>query len=167
MAEVPEVEILTRDLREAVVGRTFHDLIVLQDAAVRFPSVPEFSALLKGRTVLDASRRAKYMLMPLSDDLTLSVHLMLWGTLKLLPSASPQAPKTLIIWRLDRDEDLRLLDTLGYARAAVAQTEALAELLDLDSLGPEALDASFDVSVLAQQLARRRGVLKTVLLNQR
>ncbi|MEO6724989.1 MAG: zinc finger domain-containing protein [Blastocatellia bacterium] len=105
--------------------------------------------------------------MPLSDDLTLSVHLMLWSTLKLLPSASPPTPETLIIWQLDRDEDLRLLDTLGYARAAVAQTEALAELLDLDSLGPEALDASFDASVLAQQLARRRGVLKTVLLNQR
>lgn len=167
MAEIPEVEILVQGLREAVVGRTFRHVNVLLDAAVRFPAVPEFSTLLTGRTVMDAFRRAKYMLMPLSDDLTLSVHLMLWGTLKLLPSASPRAPETMIIWQLDRDEDLRLLDTLGYARAAVAQPAALAELLDLDSLGPEALDPAFDVGVLARQLARRRGVLKTVLLNQR
>lgn len=79
MAEVPEVEILVRGLREAVVGRTFRDVIVLQDAAVRFPSILEFSTLLKGRTVLDAARRAKYLLMPLTGDLLLSVHLMLWG----------------------------------------------------------------------------------------
>ncbi|MDQ3009663.1 MAG: formamidopyrimidine-DNA glycosylase, partial [Acidobacteriota bacterium] len=72
MAEVPEVEILTRDLRTAVVGRTFRDVIILQKAAVRFPLACEFPTLLKGRTVLDATRRAKYMLMPLSDDLTLS-----------------------------------------------------------------------------------------------
>jgi formamidopyrimidine-DNA glycosylase len=92
---------------------------------------------------------------------------MLWGTLALVPSAQASVPETLIVWKLDRDEDLRLLDKLGYARAAVAQTAALAELLDLHSLGPEALDPAFDVDVLARQLARRRGVLKTVLLNQR
>jgi formamidopyrimidine-DNA glycosylase len=97
MAEVPEVEIFTRDLRAAVVGRTI----------------------------------------------------------------------TLIIWRLDNDEDLRLIDTLGYARAALAPPDELASRLDLHSLGPEALDPSFDAAVLAKQLNRRRGDLKTVLLNER
>jgi formamidopyrimidine-DNA glycosylase len=68
---------------------------------------------------------------------------------------------------LDQEEDLRLIDKLGYARSAVGPPEILAEKLDLDSLGPEALDPTFDVDVLARQLARRRGVLKTLLLNQR
>ncbi len=167
MAEVPEVEILTRDLREAVVGRTIRKTEVLQKAAVRFPSANEFSDLLQDRVVLGAQRRAKYILLPLSEDLILAVHLMLWGTLKLLPSAQPRVPETLIVWRLDQDEDLRFLDKLGYARAAVAPPDELAERLDLGSLGPEALDPSFDVEVLARQLGRRRGVLKTVLLNQR
>lgn len=167
MAEVPEVEILTRDLREAVVGRTIHSTNVLQDAAVRFPTIHEFSALLKDRQVMGAQRKAKYILLPLSDDLMLAVHLMLWGTLKLVPSTQAPAPETLIAWRLDQNEDLRLLDKLGYARAAVAPPAVLAERLDLDSLGPDALDPSFDVEVLARRLAARRGVLKTVLLNQR
>ncbi len=167
MAEVPEVETLVRDLREAVVGRSFHSTIVLQPASVRFPTTDEFSALLKGCVVTDAKRRAKYILMSLSDGLTLAVHLMIGGTLKLESSAQPPVPETLIIWQLDRGEDLRFLDKLGYARAAVAPSEELAELLDLASLGPEALDPSFDVGVLARQLSRRRGVLKTVLLNQR
>jgi formamidopyrimidine-DNA glycosylase len=72
----------------------------------------------------------------------------------------------LITWQFDRDEDLRLLDKLGYARAAVAPPALLAERLDLDSFGPDALDQSFRVDVLARQLGKRRGVLKTILLNQ-
>lgn len=167
MAEVPEVETLTRDLREAAVGRTIHCVNVLQPASVRFPAPSEFSALLEGRVVTGAERRAKYILLSLSDDLVLAVHLMLWGTLALVPSTQASVPETLIVWQLDRDEDLRLIDKLGYARAALAPLAALTKLLDLDSLGPEALDESFDVNVLVRQFARRRGVLKTVLLNQR
>ncbi len=167
MAEVPEVETLVRDLREAVVGRTIHKTEVLQPSAVRFPTVEEFASLLTERIVVDAQRRAKYMLLTLSGDLVLSIHLALWGTIALIPTEEPRLPETLIIWHLDRDEDLRFIDKLGYARAALGPKEVLEEKLDLKSLGPEALDPNFDVDVLTRQLSRRRGVLKSLLLNQR
>jgi formamidopyrimidine-DNA glycosylase len=167
MAEVPEVEIIVRELREAMIGRTIQAVEVLQPAAVRFPTVDEFTTLLKDRTILDARRRAKYILLPLSGELLLAVHFALWGTLMLVPSGQPRLPETLIIWHFDQEQDLRFIDKLGYARAAVGPPAVLAERLDLKSLGPEALDPDFTVDVLAGQLARRRGVLKTVLLNQR
>ena len=167
MAEVPEVETLVRDLREAVVGRTILETDVLQPSAVRFPTVNEFTTLLTDRLVQDSNRRAKYILLSLSGDLVLAVHLALWGTVALVPAGQPRLPETLIVWHLDQDEDLRFVDKLGYARAAVASPDVLAEQLDLNSLGPEALDPNFDVNVLARQLTRRRGVIKTVLLNQR
>jgi formamidopyrimidine-DNA glycosylase len=167
MAEVPEVEIIVCDLREAMVGRVIQNTEVLQPAAVRFPTAEEFAALLKNRTILDAQRRAKYILLPLSGDLLLVVHFALWGTLILVPAEQPRLPETLILWHFDRDQDLRFVDKLGYARAAVGQPDVLAEALDLNSLGPEALDPGFTVDVLARQLSKRRSVLKTVLLNQR
>lgn len=167
MAEVPEVEIIVRDLCEAVVGRGITGAEVLLPESVLFPSVPEFITMLAGRSVLDANRRAKYILITLSDNLLLSVHFMLWGTLKLTPVTQPLAEETLLILHLDRNEDLRLLDKLGYARTALAAPETLTDRLDLGSLGPEALDPSFDDAVLAAQLSHRRGILKTVLLNQR
>jgi hypothetical protein len=49
MAEVPEVETLVRDLREAVVGRVLMTTEVLLPAAVRYPDVDEFTALLTDR----------------------------------------------------------------------------------------------------------------------
>jgi formamidopyrimidine-DNA glycosylase len=167
MAEVPEVETIVRDLREAVVGRVILKAEVLLPAAVRFPSVEEFTTLLADRAFLDSQRRAKYILLSLSGDLLLAVHFALWGTLVLVPSEQPRLPETLIVWQLDQDQDLRLVDKLGYARAAVGPPDVLAERLDLHSLGPEALDPDFDVETLTRQLARRRGVLKSVLLNQR
>ena len=107
MAEVPEVEIIVRDLRDAMVGRKIRSVEVIQPAAVRFPTVDEFTTLLKDRTILDARRRAKYILLPLSGDLLLTVHFALWGTLMLVPAEQPRLPETLIIWHFDRDQDLR------------------------------------------------------------
>lgn len=167
MAEVPEVETLVRDLREAVVGRTIVATEVLVPTAVRFPTAEEFAMSLANRVVLDAERRAKYMLLSLSGDEVLAIHLALWGTVALVPAAQPRLPETLIIWHLDQDEDLRFVDKLGYARAALGSPDALTAQLDLKSLGPEALDPDFTVDVLARQLLKRRGVLKPVLLNQR
>ena len=65
MAEVPEVETLVRDLREAVAGRALIETEVLLPAAVRYPEVDAFTALLTNRVFLDSQRRAKYILLPL------------------------------------------------------------------------------------------------------
>jgi len=167
MAEVPEVETIVRDLREAVVGRMINHVEVIEPAAVRFPPPEEFITLLAGQRVADAQRRAKHILLPLSGNLMLGIHFMLWGTLTLTPHHVARPRETLIVFGLDQDEELRLLDTLGYARAAVARPDELAAKLDLQSLGPEVLDPEFSVDVLARQLAKRRSPLKTVLLNQR
>jgi formamidopyrimidine-DNA glycosylase len=156
-----------RDLRQTVVGRTIRATDVFLPAAVRFPTVDQFRSLLTDRVILDSNRRAKYILLPLSGDLLLAIHFALWGTVALVPTSQPRLPETVIIWYLDQDEDLRFIDKLGYARAAVGSPDVVAEKLDLHSLGPEALDPNFDVDTLARRLARRRGVLKTLLLNQR
>lgn len=167
MAEVPEVETIVRDLQAAVVGRPIAGATVLLPDAVRFPAPADFEAQIAGRAVLAAERRAKHILMPLEGGLTLAVHFMLWGTLLLAPTDSRRAPETLIVFALDRGEDLRLLDKLGYARAALGPAGELAARLDLASLGPDALDPGFSPAVLAERLAKRRGALKAVLLNQK
>jgi formamidopyrimidine-DNA glycosylase len=167
MAEMPEVETLVRDLRDAVIGRTLLRTEVIIPDAVRYPAVDEFTSLLTDRQFMDSQRRAKYILLSLSGDLVLAIHLALWGTVALVPREQPRLPETLIVWHLDREEDLRFVDKLGYARAAVGPADLLYEKLDLHSLGPEALDPDFTVDVLTRQLSRRRGVLKSLLLNQR
>jgi formamidopyrimidine-DNA glycosylase len=167
MAEAPEVETIVRDLRTAVVGRVFVGAEVVRPEAVRFPAPDVFAALLTGRAVLGAERRAKHILLPLSDDLLLEMHFMLWGNLLLVPATQRCFPETMIVYRLDDGMELRLVDKLGYARAALGHPEEVIERLDLASLGPDMLDPSFDAATLARQIGKRRGALKSVLLNQR
>lgn len=167
MAEVPEVEILAQGLREAVIGRNINCAAVLRPEAVRFPLVEEFIALMSNRTVLTAQRKAKYILMTFSGDVVLATHMMLWGTLALVPTEQTVSPTTMLIWHLDQRQDLRLIDPLGYARAAAGPPDLVGKGLDLDSLGPDALEPTFTDDVLAARLAKRRGILRTVLINQR
>lgn len=101
------------------------------------------------------------------DGQTLAVHFMLWGSLSLRPVGSERPTESLVVLKLDADEELWLTDTLGYARMAVARTTELSTRLKLEELGPEVLDADFSVHHLARRLSRRRSPLKTVLLNQR
>ncbi|HEU4321707.1 MAG TPA: DNA-formamidopyrimidine glycosylase family protein [Roseiflexaceae bacterium] len=167
MAEVPEVETIVRDLRGAVVGRELRGAEVLQPEALRFPTPEQLDALLAGRAVVDAQRRGKHILLPLADDLLLELHFMLWGTLRLVPSGTRRPPETMVVYHLDGDEELHLRDKLGYARTALDTSAALVERLDLDALGPDALNPDFNTAVLAGRLARRRGALKSVLINPR
>ncbi|AKF86592.1 hypothetical protein MFUL124B02_29835 [Myxococcus fulvus 124B02] len=167
MAEVPEVEIITRDLRQAVIGRRIADVDVLAPAAVRFPSPDDFVTALRGRRIVDARRRAKFILLGLDDGQTLAVHFMLWGELSLRPEGAERPSETLVILTLEDGEALFLTDTLGYARVAVGPTAELCARLKLEELGPEVLDTAFTPEVLARRLGRRRSPLKTVLLNQR
>jgi len=167
MAEVPEVEILARGLREAVLGRRITRVEVLRPEAVRFPSAEEFITLIDNRTILTAQRKAKYILITLSGEVTLATHMMLWGTLALVSTEQAVAPTTMIVWHLDQQQDLRLIDPLGYARAAAGSPDGVSKGLDLDSLGPDALEPTFTDDLLAERLAKRRGILRTVLINQR
>lgn len=167
MAEVPEVEIIVRDLREAVVGRVITRAEVVLPEAVRFPAPDAFATLLAGRTVQAAERRAKNILLPLNGDVLLAIHFMLWGTLLLGPANRRRPPETLVVFGLDGDEEIHFLDTLGYARAAAGPTAEVAEKLGLVTLGPDALDPTFTADVMTARLARRRGPLKTVLLNNK
>ena len=167
MAEVPEVETLVRDLQQAVVGRCFTGALVVRHDAVRFPAPEQLSPRLMGRQIIAVRRRAKFMILSLDDGQELALHLMLWGTLLLLPSSGVLPTDTLVVLGLDRAEELVLADSLGYARAALAPSSELAERLKLDELGPEALSDDFTCEVLTRSLHRRKSPLKTVLLNQR
>jgi formamidopyrimidine-DNA glycosylase len=175
MAEMPEVEILVQDLREVVVGRRIVGARVAQAETVRFPAPEEFERQLAGRAVLAAERRAKHILLPLgpargaaseTEHTLLAMHCMLQGTLRLAQPDAPHGPELLVSYWLEGGEELRFLDRLGYARAALGPERVVSERLKLAALGPEVIDPNFTAEQLAERLARRRGPLKGALLNQ-
>src|SRR3954451_21423171 len=89
MPELPEVETIRRHLAPHVDGRTL-DVVEIRDARWCRPLAPaEMEAALRGRRVERLSRRGKYLVWELEDDLYLLMHLRMTGTLLLGPATAP------------------------------------------------------------------------------
>jgi formamidopyrimidine-DNA glycosylase len=70
--ELPEVEVLRKDLEKEVVGKRVKDVVVRSASVVRpfHRNRPEFSAALEGRKVVAARRRGQVIFLDLDEDLT-------------------------------------------------------------------------------------------------
>lgn len=166
MPELPEVETVRRILHPEVVGATirgvtFHDFpAVLETTLVG--AVPQ--SLLVDRTILDTSRRGKYLIITLSGDLAIIVHLRMTGRLLLLPTEAPPARFEHLVMHLDNARDLRFADQRKFGRVVVATPTDVDHLNS--RLGPEPLSDLLTPEFLVPALARRTGTIKNALLDQ-
>jgi len=138
MPELPEVETIRRHLAPHVEGRTI-DEVEIRDPRWSRPLAPaELEAALRGRRVERLSRRGKYLVWELEDDVYLLMHLRMTGTL-LLDPAEPS-------------RHARVLFTLGEHSLVFDDPRRFGtgEL----ALGPEALAAFFDARLGVEPLAR-------------
>jgi formamidopyrimidine-DNA glycosylase len=171
MPELPEVEVVRRDLDPVVTGRTVVAVEVGRDRAVRrAPSPLAYAAGLTGRTVTRTTRTGKFLVLHLDGDGrdAVIVHLGMSGQLRVATTPDEvRLPHTHVVWTLDDGREVRFVDprTFGQtwiARAAVpgARPDALAHL------GPDALEDLTDAAVLARGLAGRRVAVKLRLMDQ-
>ena len=163
MPELPEVETVVRDLRSSgLVGRTIHSVRVFWPRTIGTTPVRRFRAELTGRRVNSVERRGKFIVLELSGDRVLLIHLRMTGRLTLSPPDRARDPHEHVIVGLDDERDLRFRDTRKFGRWTLSKRPAAA----LAALGPEPLAASFTYNRFARRLAGRAGMLKPLLLNQ-
>jgi len=174
MPELPEVETVVRGLKPLLEGRTF--------ARVRSYAPPasivvsrtlrraRLDALLPGRTVESVSRRGKNILIALSGDLTLWVHLKMTGKLLSMPPSAPRHKHDLVLFDLEPDgsrsetSQIRFNDYRRFGRLRLFPNDELWQQDGLRDLGPEPLEISPDHFVTLCH-ARAR-MIKPALLDQ-
>jgi formamidopyrimidine-DNA glycosylase len=173
MPELPEVETVARDLRPKIVGST------IADARVSWPrtwvgDAATGPAALVGRRVESVGRRGKLVVIGLSDDAALTIHLKMTGQLFVVDRAAPMDPYVRFVIELADGRDLRFRDIRKFGRVAFHLREPRSgELVRVDlgrasfaGLGPEPLEPSFTVRRFRTRLRARRGRLKPLLLDQ-
>ena len=90
MPELPEVETVVRDLlRAGLVGHKIHDLTVRWPRILDRPSIEEARHRLRHTHIDGVTRRGKYIILNLSSDEALLVHLRMTGQLDLQPAPVP------------------------------------------------------------------------------
>jgi formamidopyrimidine-DNA glycosylase len=163
MPELPEVETIVRDLREAgVPGCTVRAVRVRWPRIVTVPSVSQFSRTLKGLRIVSIDRRAKYIVMTMSKGFVLTVHLRMTGQFRYLLPQTLRDPHEHIVLGLDSGRELRYRDTRKFGRWTL--TQGMPEFLI--KLGPEPLSSSFTLAEFRRRLSGHRRQLKPLLLDQ-
>ena len=163
MPELPEVETVARGLQMLLVGRTIVGVDVRWTRSVVPPDPAAFACRLTGQTVVGVGRRGKWVVIELDGDDTLLVHLRMSGRLVIGAGESADDRHLRVAFSLDDGAWLRFFDQRKFGRLVltVDPQEVLGDL------GPEPLEGGFTVMWLGEMLARRRGRIKPLLLNQR
>jgi formamidopyrimidine-DNA glycosylase len=168
MPELPEVETVARELREgkasrgpSVVGRTIKSVTIRWPRHIARPAPAEVQRRLPGQQVLDVSRRAKYVVFTLSQDVML-VHLKMSGDLNVVADDTPLDKHDHTLIRFADGFELRFNDTRKFGKIWVGPSlESLT-----GPLGPEPLDPAFTAEQFAARLKTRKRLLKPLLLDQ-
>ncbi|WJH34071.1 endonuclease VIII [Paenibacillus sp. CC-CFT747] len=161
MPELPEMETYRRLLSSRIIDRPLTDVEVGREKSINVP-VPVFRETLIGNSITGIERRAKHLLFHLASGEKMLLHLMLGGWMFYgRPEDKPD--RTVQVEVSFGEERLFFIGLrLGYLHLhKVEEAESL-----LDKLGPEPLSPDFTAERLTGLLSRKKGILKTTLVDQ-
>jgi formamidopyrimidine-DNA glycosylase len=163
MPELPEVETISRDLREQLVGCSIMGVVVAWEGCVDRPSADAFCEQIVGRCIEAVDRRGKFLVFGLSGGGSLLAHLRMTGSFLIKEPTDPWETHARLALALDNGKELRFADVRKFGRLYL--TESPEEVLG--QLGPEPLGEGFDLQAFGRLFENRRGMIKPLLLNQR
>ena len=162
MPELPEVETVKNELSPYIIGRYITGVTLFWEGIVRQPSVEEFRSRLIGQKITGIARRGKYLIVSLSSDDLLIIHLKMTGSLLIGQDSSEPPRFTRAIIHLDKDTKIFFRDPRKFGMMQLLKDENNI----VAKLGPEPLKADFTPQVLAQRLAKRKAPIKALLCDQ-
>jgi formamidopyrimidine-DNA glycosylase len=172
--ELPEVEVVRRDLAAEVAGSIVVGVSVTGVRSVRRQDPEQLVHRVTGAELGPPGRVGKYLTIPLDHpgEDVLVVHLRMSGRLVLAAAGDPLARHTHAVIQLSDGRELRFVDPRTFGELFVTRSiggtgGAGGRPPELAHLGPDPLDPSFCEAVLRRLVADRRARLKPLLMDQR
>jgi formamidopyrimidine-DNA glycosylase len=166
--ELPEVETVRQGLATWVAGRTIAAVEVHHPRAIRrhLPGDVHFAAVLVGRTILDVSRRGKYLWLPLDSGDAIIGHLGMSGQLLIEPAGKPDGPHLRVRFTFtDGGPELRFVDQRTFGGMSVSEGGA-ALPAEIAHIARDPMDPLFDDEAFVAALRRKHTEVKRALLDQ-
>jgi formamidopyrimidine-DNA glycosylase len=178
MPELPEVETVRRGLEPVMDGARFRR-VEARRADLRFPFPENFIKRLEGKTVRGLGRRAKYLMIDLSSDEVLLMHLGMSGSFRVMlekddvvqgdfhyPRGEP-GKHDHVVFHMSSGATVTFNDPRRFGYMKLIPRAELEREPMLEGLGPEPLGNAFDAAMLAQACQGKKTSLKAALLDQR
>jgi len=158
MPELPEVETIKRELEKAVLGKKITEVCVHNPKVIREPSVEKFRKGLQGATIKNILRKAKVLILELSNGKSLVIHLKMTG--QLVYPGNGKASR--VSFRLSDTKTLDFNDQRLFAELRLMDNWR--SLKFIQGLGPEPFDLT--VEQFKEMLAHKKTKIKPLLMDQ-
>src|SRR5207237_5084999 len=121
---------------------------------------------LKGKTIVQIGRRAKYILISLSCDMVWMIHLGMSGKLIRVDPRTPKQKHDHIVVSLDSGQELRYHDPRRFGLSLVVAANELHELPQLKHLRLDPFDPGFNGSYLYSLTKQSDRLIRDLMLDQ-
>ncbi len=176
--ELPEVEVMRRDLEKDVVGKRIKGVEVRPSPnalrAIRRHAKPgkrgvrrEFASRLESRKITKIERKGKYILMHLEGGDVLVVHFGMSGQFIRATKRQPLPPHTHVVITFQQGGDLRFIDPRTFGEMFVTASDDLGKVRELDHIAIDPLEDTFTWQAFGEFLAQRASKLKPLLMDQK
>jgi formamidopyrimidine-DNA glycosylase len=177
MPELPEVQTTVSGLNRVLSG------LVITDAWTEYNSkyfhgkdtikdpiyFKYFKKTVKNSRILSVNRRAKNILINLSNNHTILIHMKMTGHVMYgdYNRTDPYNRFIRFILYLSNGKTMELCDTRKFAKVTLLKTDKMHETIHLKNIGPEPLEKEFTFELFQNQIYKKpKGKIKSVLLNQ-
>ena len=173
MPELPEVETVCSGLRPAMEGNIINKL-ELRRNDLRWPFPKDMADRTNGKRVIGVRRRAKYILIDLSSDQTIIIHLGMSGRILIDTTnkgifnynSNIFEKHDHVIFYMLNGTLITFNDARRFGAMDMAPTKALDQHWLLKRLGPEPLGNDFNAEYLSNRFKNKNTAIKTTLLDQ-
>jgi formamidopyrimidine-DNA glycosylase len=165
MPELPEVETITRALNSHLLDHKITQLDT-HIKGLRYPLSPLDDPALLNKKIVSVRRRARYIIIEMTDRHAFIIHLGMSGSLRVVPAKTTRLKHEHVVWHLDNGMTMRLdcPRRFGFVKVCTLP-KAGAEPIELKQLGPEPLSSEFDAAYLYQVTRSRTGSIKSLIMN--
>ena len=158
MPELPEVETIKRDLEKVIVGKKITEVCVHHPAVIRQPSPDKFKKGIEGALIKNILRKAKVLILELSNGKSLTAHLKMTGQL-VYPGSGV---KSRVSFHLSDGKNLDFNDQRLFGELRLL--DDWRSLKFIQDLGPEPFDMS--ETQFKEMLAKKKTKIKPLLMDQ-
>ncbi len=167
MPELPEVETVMRGLRPVLKGEEIAD-VQIKRKDLRIPFTPKLKQKLEGRGVTHLTRRAKYILIHLSDMNILVIHLGMSGRITIIPAGEDYTLQKHDHFTMTMKSGAQVIynDPRRFGMIFLMGADEIETHKAFHHLGPEPLGNEFSGPILAERLKNKKVAIKQALLDQ-
>lgn len=168
MPELPEVEVIRRDLERDVVGKRIKEVEVKLPRIIRrHKNKKEFTDALAGAKIVRVDRRGKYLALHLDSGSILVMHLGMSGRIERATGRKANEKHTHVVMKFQTGGELRFIDMRQFGELFVTAPDGTDGVKELGHIALDPLADSFTWQHYSELVSSRAMKLKSLLMDQK